>query len=403
MGTDGRKDTGQEVELIRHKRVDLRKVLCACIQFFLNPVIEHDQILDDGRLLLEQKTKRFSRCGRFVKNPFLDNGIHIGGGQGQARIKAALDLGEIPSLHPRDGINILLARHNDPGAPLALASKILSNRLQVQHEVAVLADVLADLVHKKNNVLVLALAVQIGTNALCKIVNADGVGFRRFLAPVAGGGLAHKSHRRKRIHNAVLNKVEVLARFFPGRAVLVLKRRFELLVASILGQLTLQIRHMGHGTAKAQFLVEHPQEHIHDGILVLLSIGLALGIDVEQDNIRRCLSRKAHIGQHHRVMNLLILHEVVKRSFIANALVPQDVGEDFQKVRFTTPEKTGDPYSHFRSRSRNPLLICRKEIPEMLFQFPRDNIFLQLLRYIRVITLAHDDDALNFTIYLFRK
>ena len=102
-------------------------------------------------------------------------------------------------------------------------------------------------------------------------------------------------------------------------------------------------------------------------------------------------------------MDFLILYKVVQRSLITDTLVPQQVGEDFQKVGFTTPEETGNPYAHFRGSSRDSLLICREEIPKMLFQFPRDNIFLQFLRDIRVFTLTHDDDALNLTVYLFRK
>ena len=67
-------------------------------------------------------------------------------------------------------------------------------------------------------------------------------------------------------------------------------------------------------------------------------------------------------------------------------------------MRFTTSKEAGDPYAHFRGCADDALFVGREEIREVLLQFPRYNVFLQLLLDISVFILPDNDNALNLSV-----
>ena len=65
-------------------------------------------------------------------------------------------------------------------------------------------------------------------------------------------------------------------------------------------------------------------------------------------------------------------------------------------MRFAASEKAADPYAHLVGRAVHALLVMVVKRSEMLAQFARDDIFLQLLPTVFVVRL-HD---LNHTVDL---
>ena len=245
---------------------------------------------------------------------------------------------------------------------------------------------------------VVPFAFDIGLDALGKVFNTDGVGFGRFFTPVSRRCLAHEIHRDKGIYNAVLNEIKILPGVFPQLAILFLKSSLELVEASFFGKPPFQIGNMRDGTAEALHLIEDLEEYINNGILVLFAVRFALGVNVEEDHIGRDFSRQLHVGKHHRVYDLLVIYKVFHRLSVADLTVFQEVGQDFQEVRFTASEESGNPNTHLRCCSNDPLFISRVEIGKVFLELTGNDIFLKLLRNIYILALTYNDYSLNFTV-----
>ena len=86
---------------------------------------------------------------------------------------------------------------------------------------------------------------------------------------------------------------------------------------------------------------------------------------------------------------------------IANLLVFQQIGQNFQEMRFTTSKEAGDPHAHFGGRSKDTFLICRIKIRKVPLKFARYNIFFQFLCYVCFCALSNNNNALKFAINLF--
>ena len=399
VGTDAGQHTCQKVELIGHKGVHLCKILRIGIQLFLHTVVENNEVLDDGALLVVDQPQALG-CGvGLFQNTFFDNGIHVCGRQRQTGIKAPLNLGEIVALHLSDGVDILLRGHNDPRLALTFLAQFLGHSLEVQHQLGVIADILTDLIHQKDNMVVAAFLIQISLHTLGKVLDADLVGLHCLFAPVAGGGLAH-AHIHQNLHNGVLNKIKVLPGILPRIAVGILKLFLERSKLVCLSKVAFQIRKVGHGAAEPLHFVEHLQEHVHYGILVLLAVGFAFGVDIEQDHIRRRVCCQLHICQNHLVCDFFIVDEEIPCVLIAHLLVFQQIGQDLQKVRFTASKETGDPYAHFRRGAQNTFFISRKKIRKVPLQFTGYHILFQFLCNIGLCALTDYDNTLKFTVDL---
>ena len=223
MGTDTGQHTGQQVELVRNKGINLCKIFCIGVQLFLHTIVEHDQILDNGALLVIDEPQTLGRRLCLFQNSLFDNCIHIRRGQGQTGIKAALDLREIVSLDLGNGVNVLLRGHNDPCLALALLTQFLGHSLQIQHQLRIIADILADFIHQKDDMVITALLFEIGLHTFGKVLNANLVGFCCFFAPVTGSRFTHEIHCHQNIHNCILNKVKILSGIFPLITVFVRK------------------------------------------------------------------------------------------------------------------------------------------------------------------------------------
>ena len=164
------------------------------------------------------------------------NGIHICRREGETGIKPPLNFGEVVALDLGDGVDVLLAGHDDPSFAHALLTKFLGNGLEIEHQLGIIADVLPDFIHQKYNMVVVPLALDIALDALGEVLDADGIRLHRLFAPVPCRCLAHEIHRNKGIYHAVLDEVEVLPGVLPRIAVFFLKSSLKLIVAAFLGK-----------------------------------------------------------------------------------------------------------------------------------------------------------------------
>lgn len=106
-----------------------------------------------------------------------------------------------------------------------------------------------------------------------------------------------------------------------------------------------------------------------------------------------------HVSQHHGILNFVVVNEIVHGALAADELLPiQQVGEDFQKVRFTTAEEAGDPDAGFGGLSHDPLFVVVEKFAEVLGQFAGDNVFFQFLLGVAVLAFANNDNALDVTV-----
>ena len=126
-----------------------------------------------------------------------------------------MNFGEVIALDFGDGVDVLLAGHDDPRLAHALLAQFLGHSLKVEHQLGVVANVLTNFIHQKYNMMVVSLAVNVCLDTLGKVFDADGIRLYRLFAPVPCRCLAHEIHRNKRVYHAVLNKVEVLSGGFP--------------------------------------------------------------------------------------------------------------------------------------------------------------------------------------------
>ena len=205
----------------------------------------------------------------FSQNPFFNDFINIGRRQRQAGVKTPLNFGEVIAPQPHvfgDGINILLTGNNNPCLALASGAKVFGHCLQVQHEFGIVPYVLANFIHQKHHVMIVAFTVNILLYQFGKVFNTDGIGLCRFFAPVAGRRLAHELHSCKNIHNGVLNKIKLMPGLLPKLAEIVGKFFFEFLIASSFRQGTLQVCQKRNRTAEALHFVEYFQKHRNNGV-----------------------------------------------------------------------------------------------------------------------------------------
>ena len=186
MGTDAGQHAGKQIKLVWNKRINLCKIFCVSVQFFLHTVVEDNQIFDDGRFLVIEQTQALC-CGLcLIQNTLFDNSVYIGRGQRKACIETSLNLGEVVPLHLGNGVDILLARYDYPSLTHAFLAQFFRHCLKVQHQLRIITNVLADLIHKEDNMMVVPFFINIGLYTLGEILNADLVALGCFLAPVTG-------------------------------------------------------------------------------------------------------------------------------------------------------------------------------------------------------------------------
>ena len=206
--------------------------------------------------------------------------------------------------------------------------------LEIQHQAAVGANVLADLVDHKEQAKVFALGVYVVFDLSDELFNGD---VRCFGAvePVARGGFAHAERFRERIDNIVLKKRKGVTGIFPALTMDLLKFLLECIHLSRFFYELLQLGNLEVVAVKAAVFIKHLGKYAENGGLVF--VDRALGVDVKKNGVCRHTGAVFKLSKHHWVVKFVL--KIIDRFFSCNRIVGDQVGQYLQKVRFTASKK----------------------------------------------------------------
>ena len=322
-------NVGKHLKLVVHKRVAVRKILAAGIANQIAArTVKGEHIFEHGALDLVVLLELCRGGIVLLQDAALDNFIHAGAGERKARVKAALNLGEVVAHDHGDLVDGFLTGHHDPHAATATAAQLLDERLQRQHKarahVGIGANKLAHLVgHKQQAELAAALLgalVGILLDHLGKGVGSDGVVLGA-VEPVARGLFAHAQDLLQGLDDVILKVAIALAVLEPVAAANALVGSAELLRLALAVDMLLQARELKVLAKKAQVLKEHALKGAQQGRArgVALFPLAALAVDVKQDRLGGNLAATTNPGGYDGVGNLAL--KVIDGGLAGNLIV----------------------------------------------------------------------------------
>ena len=399
-------NVGQHLKLVVHKRVAVRKVLAAGVT---NEVaartVKGEHVFEYGALGL---VVLLELClGGFVllQHTALDNLIHAGAGERKARVKAALNLGEVVAHDYGDLVDGLLAGHHDPHAATATAAQFLDERLQRQHQacanVGIGANKLTHLVdHEQQAELAAALPsalVGILLDHLGKGVGSDGVVLGT-VEPVARRLLTHAQDLLQGLDNVVLKVTVTLAVLEPVAAANALVGSAELLRLTLAIDMLLQACKLKVLAKKAQVLKEHAlkgaQQCRARGIALFPLATLA--VDVKQDRLGGNLAATTNPSGHDGIGDLAI--KVIDGALAGNLIVLQQIREHLEEVRFTGAKEAADPHAHVVGGNVEGLIVRLEKVRKVALQLARHHVLVELLAHRIVTGVLYLNDAVDGTV-----
>ena len=145
---DLRHDFLQNDELIRNQRECRYKLVASGEALNIQHwIIKGKQVLQYGVFFLVDRTQKLLGFLVLRQNALFDDFINGRRGQAQSGVETALNLGEVIAGDLNHGVDGLLARYHDPNLTTAASADFLNDGLQVNHQIAVIADVLTNFVH----------------------------------------------------------------------------------------------------------------------------------------------------------------------------------------------------------------------------------------------------------------
>ena len=241
MLADFREHLLHQNKLIGDEREIPRKFIRAAISLDVeNRARKAEKIAKHGIIHREDLFQILLRFGRFQQNTLLDDFIGGGGRQGQTGLESRLNAGEFIFAGFDNFVDGFLSGADHPHLALAFAADFLDQRLQIDEQVGVAADILPDLVDHKQQSEVVGLGIDVFLDFQNKL--RDG-GFDRFGAvePVLRRAFAHAENLPQRCHNIVLKESESVAGFQPRSAVDFLEHTAEFLGLALSGDELLQL------------------------------------------------------------------------------------------------------------------------------------------------------------------
>ena len=106
----------------------------------------------------------------------------------------------------------------------------------------------------------------------------------------------------------------------------------ELLIFPVLSEFPLKVGQIRNSPTESEGVIEDFQKNIYYSILVRFAVGLTLRINIEDNDVRRCIGCQLHIRKHHRIGDLLIIYKIVNGTLTADNFIVQNIGEDLQQV-----------------------------------------------------------------------
>ena len=378
-------------ELIRHKGESCRKLRTIRKALDVkNGIVESIEVFEYGVFLVIDHAKKLICRICFRQNTLFDNFINGGRGKAEARIEASLNFGKVIAGDMDNGVNRLLTCHHDPNLAVAANANLFYKRLQIDHQVTIVTNVLTDFIHHKQQSEILALAVYIFLNVSYELGDAQ---FIRFLTiePVPRRLFAHAERRLQNRNNVILKERKGIAGLRPRRTIDLLKGFAELLRLALLFNEAFQLGNFQIIAVKPAVIVEHLcKDAQHCGLILRER---TFDVNVEKDRLRRHGHTFNRLSIHHRVIEFVC--KVVNRSFTADFLIGKQVREDFQEMRFTTPKEAGNPHADFISRLVDSLCVVVKECAEVTAKLLGNYVFAEFLFQTPVIILHNLDNAVD--------
>ena len=378
-------------ELIRHKGESCRKLRTIRKALDVkNGIVESIEVFEYGVFLVIDHAKKLICRICFRQNTLFDNFINGGRGKAEARIEASLNFGKVIAGDMDNGVNRLLTCHHDPNLAVAANANLFYKRLQIDHQVTIVTNVLTDFIHHKQQSEILALAVYIFLNVSYELGDAQLIRFLT-IEPVPRRLFAHAERRLQNRNNVILKERKGIASLRPRRTIDLLKGFAELLRLALLFNEAFQLGNFQIIAVKPAVIVEHLcKDAQHCGLILRER---TFDVNVEKDRLRRHGHTFNRLSIHHRVIEFVC--KVVNRSFTADFLIGKQVREDFQEMRFTTSKEAGNPHADFISRLVDSLCVVVKECAEVTAKLLGNYVFAEFLFQTPVIILHNLDNAVD--------
>ena len=387
-------DVGHKRELVAYEREALDELaLVGVAAQVAAGVLEAEQVLEDRRLLVELALEGDLGGVGLVEHALLDDLVDAAGGEGEARLEATLDLGEVVADDHHHLIDGLLAGDDHPDAALALGADLLDEGLQVQHEVHVVVEVLAHLVdHEQEAEATVGLrgatlAVLVDVAHELAEVDRYGVSALRPFRHRVDGEAARAIGRLGKLLGEHLVALAILD---PGGSGYVLVGGAELIGLAAIVDHLLEAGELVVAPVEAKVVIEDAGERAQHGGArgVALLEAAALLVDVEQDGL--CVNARGalDLGERHGVVELVL--EVLDRGLAVDVAILEQVAKHLQEVGLTGPKVALDPDARVPLGVVEAALVGLEEVVEVTLQLARDDVLLELLPDGIVLADVHD-------------
>ena len=213
--------------------------------------------------------------------------------------------------------------------------------------------------------------------------------------PVFGGTFAHAEDLRQSADHIVLKERKGITGGQPRCAVLFLKYPTELDRLALFFDKLLQFGDLQIFAVKAQIVIKHLGKYTKNSCFVLWSG--TLHVNVEENGVRFSTGDLVHRHERSGVV-LKFLAETLHGLYALHFFVLQEIGEHFQKVGFAAAKEAGNPHADIGDIFFKGLAVIIEKRDKVLFQFLRDDIFLQLLHENGAFILLNLDYAIDFAV-----
>ena len=102
---------------------------------------------------------------------------------------------------------------------LTCCTQIFCNSLKVHHQLAIICNILTDLIHQKNHMMMFALAITISANTICKFFHRQTICILSILCPVICFFFRHDTQFCYCLNNLILNEIIIFSCIFPRRTI----------------------------------------------------------------------------------------------------------------------------------------------------------------------------------------
>ena len=286
-----------------------------------------------------------------------------------------------------------MACHHDPDLASALRTDLFNDRLQIDHEVSIVTNILTNFVHHEQKTEVLALAVNIFFDVSTELSNAEFIGLFT-VKPITGSLFTHTENEPEHFYNIVLKEGKAVTGFYPRRTVDFFKLLTEERGLALLFDEAFQLGDLQIISVEAAVVIEHLRKDAKNSSLILCD--RTFDVDIEQNGLRRHRDTLDRSRIHHRIIELVC--EVVHRSFATDFFVGKKVGKHLQEVRFAASKEAGNPDTDLVRRLINRLRIVVKESAEMSTQLSCDYVLAEFLFQAALVVLCNLDNTVYVTV-----